>query len=332
MMLLSIFAACLPSAGAAPASAGQSGPTLPDAPQAQSAVEASKPPIDPCALENAAASMASTAAVRGLELSAGRPVNTPARVAMTTLCVPHLPIINWYARFLNGPQVKPFTPLQKAHQAAANVIDPFNLLTIGGVAAITVAANPHSAYGPGIPGYARYVGVSLSQDVTDEFFGAFLIPVLAHEDPHYHRMPNASTGRRIMHCIDQIFWTEGDNGKGMLNYSVLVGFAIENQIANLYVPGERTNLPSSAERYGVALATAPADNFITEFLPDFARHIHVRVVLVQRIIDQVATIESGPPLAAPALEDRAAMPRSLQAARSKAIESGISLHGVKTQK
>ena len=331
-MLLLTFAMCLPAAGAVPALSGQSEPTLPDAPQVKPAVEASHPPIDPCALKNAAASIASTASVRAIELSAGKPVDTPARVASTAICVPHLPIINWYARFLNGPQVKPFTPLQKAHQAATNIIDPFNLLTIGGEAAITVAANPHSAYGPGIPGYARYVGVSLSQDVTDEFFGAFLIPVLAHEDPHYHRMPNASTGRRIMHCIGQIFWTEGDNGKGMVNYSVLVGFAIENQIANLYVPGERTNLSSSAERYGVALATAPADNFITEFVPDFARHIHVQVVLVQRIIDQVARIESGPPLAAPALEDGTAIPGNLQGVRSKAIETGISLHGAKNQK
>lgn len=332
MMLFSIFAICLPPAGAALASPGKSDPALPDAPQAQAAVEASRPAIDPCALKNLGASMASTAAVRGLELSAGKPMDTPPRVASTTLCVPHLPIINWYARFLNGPQVKPFTPLQKAHQAATNIIDPFNLLTIGGEAAIAVAANSHSAYGPGMPGYARYVGVSFSQDVTDEFFGAFLIPVVTHEDPHYHRMPNASKGRRVMHCLDQIFWTEGDNGKGMLNYSVLVGFAIENQIANLYVPGVRTNLPSSAERYGVALATAPADNFITEFLPDVARRIHLRVVLVQRIIDQVATIEGGSPVAGPAVEERVGWRRDLQRARSQAIEPGRNLPGVKTQK
>ncbi len=331
-MLLSSYVVCLLPASAAPASSGKSEPTLPDAPQAQSAVEGSQPPIDPCALKNTGATMASTASVRAFELSAGKPVDGPPRVASTTLCVPHLPIINWYARFLNGPQVKPFTPLQKAHQAAANIVDPYNLLTIGGEAAIAVAANPHSAYGPGMPGYARYVGVSFSQDVTDEFFGAFLIPVVAHEDPHYHRMPNASKRRRILHCLDQIFWTEGDNGKGMLNYSVLVGFAIENQIANLYVPGVRTNLPSSAERYGVALATAPADNFITEFLPDVARHIHFRVVLVQRIIDQVATIEGGSAVAGPAFEEKAGWPDNLPRMRSQAIEPGRSLPGGKTQK
>jgi hypothetical protein len=36
------------------------------------------------------------------------------------------------------------------------------------------------------------------------------------------------------------------------------------------------------------LGIAPTDNFITEFLPNIASHIHVRVVLVRGIINQVA--------------------------------------------
>jgi hypothetical protein len=47
-------------------------------------------------------------------------------------------------------------------------------------------------------------------------------------------------------------------------------------------------LPASAARYGIGLGLAPVDNLITEFLPDVASRIHVRVVFVQRIINQVA--------------------------------------------
>jgi hypothetical protein len=101
-------------------------------------------------------------------------------------------------------------------------------------------------------------------------------------------MPTASIPRRVGHSIEQVVWTQGDNGKGMVNYADLVGFAIEDEIGNLYVPGQKTDLPSSSERYGITLATAPIDNFITEFLPDIARRIHVRVVLIQRIINQAA--------------------------------------------
>jgi hypothetical protein len=79
----------------------------------------------------------------------------------------------------------------------------------------------------------------------------------------------------------------------MLNYADLVGFAIDDEIGNLYIPDQRTNLPASAERYGTGFATAPIDNFVTEFLPDVARKIHVRVVLIQQIINQVANVKDN---------------------------------------
>jgi hypothetical protein len=167
-------------------------------------------------------------------------------------------------------------------------VDPFNAITILGSSAIAVGANAHSDYGPGMAGFGRYVGVSYTQDITLEFFSTFLIPSLVHQDPHYHRMPNASIPRRIRHAIVQVVWTQGDNGKGMVNYADILGFAIVDEIGNFYVPGQQTNLPASAERYGIGLASAPTENFVNEFLPDIARRIHIRVVLFQWIINQVA--------------------------------------------
>ena len=269
---------------------------LPDSPKLQAAATATTPPANPCDVKNAAASMAATAAVRAVSAAsagnAGLPPNPS--VVNTVLCVPHMPVINWYARFLNGPQVKPLTPLEKAHLAGRNVVDPFNIMTILGEAGISVAANSHSVYGPGFYGWGKNAGVSFTQDMTGEFFGTFLIPSIFHQDPHYHRMPSATIKRRAFHCIAQVLWTQGDNGKGMVNYADLVGFALDDAVSDLYVPGQQTNFRASAERYGTGLATAPADNFITEFLPDIARHIHVRVVLVQRIIDQVARTSDTP--------------------------------------
>ena len=198
-------------------------------------------------------------------------------------------------RFTNGPQVKPMTPSEKRWLAARNVVDPFNAVTILGASAIAVGMNAHAAYGPGMTGFARYVGVSYSQDITGEFFGTFLIPTIVHQDPHYHRMPHASIPRRIRHAILQVEWTLGDNGKGMVNYGDIVGFAIDDEIGNLYVPGQKTNLPASGERYGIMLASAPIENFVYEFLPDVARRIHVRVVLFQQIINQVAKTGPGSP-------------------------------------
>jgi hypothetical protein len=205
---------------------------------------------------------------------------------------PPMPIVNFFNRFINGPEVKPLTPKEKARLAAKNLLDPFNAVTILANAAIAVGSNPDSAYGPGMPGFGRYVGVSYSEDMTGEFFGTFLIPSVLHQDPHYHREPHATIPHRVLHAIIQVGWTQGDNGKGMPNYANILGFPIDAEIANLYVPGEKTNLPSTAARVGIGWALAPTDNFITEFLPDVAKRIHVRIVFVQEIINQVA--RTGP--------------------------------------
>ena len=248
----------------------------------------------PCLIKNTGATMAATASMRAMAVYGMTGVNASAgaTAVQTKVCVPFLPMSYWYARFLDGPQVKPLTPEEKALLAGHNLLDPFNLLTIAGEAGISVAANSHSAYGPGFPGWGRYIGVSFTQDLTGEFFGTFLIPSLVHQDPHYHRMPNATIRRRIFHCIAQIAWTQGDNGRGMINYADLGGFAIDDAIGNLYVPGQQTRLSASTERYAIGLATAPIDNFVTEFLPDVARHIHVQVVIIQRVINQVARTDN----------------------------------------
>jgi hypothetical protein len=200
--------------------------------------------------------------------------------------------LNWYERFVNGPHDKPLTPRDKAWLAARNLADPFNLITILGEAGISVGLDSYSPYGPGMTGYARYVGVSVTQDMTGEFFGTFLIPSVAHQDPHYHRMERAKIPRRIGHALLQVVWTQGDNGKGMPNYANLVGFACDDAISNLYVPGRETAGGATAARYVAALATAPIGNFVNEFVPDVARHIHVQIVIIQRIINQVADKET----------------------------------------
>jgi hypothetical protein len=196
--------------------------------------------------------------------------------------------LNAYERFMNGPRDQPLTVADKGWLAARDVADPFNLITIGAEAAVSVGSNSHSAYGPGMPGYGRYVGVSVTQDLTGEFFGTFLIPSLTHQDPRYHRMEGKRIPRRVAHAVAQVFWTQSDYGTGMPNYANLVGFGIDDEISNLYVPGRRTDLPAIAERYATGLASAPLGNIVNEFLPDVASHIHIQIVILQRLINQVA--------------------------------------------
>ncbi|MGA8670687.1 MAG: hypothetical protein WB679_12465 [Terracidiphilus sp.] len=269
--------------------------SLPDAPKPARA-SAPLPLAGPCQVRNAGGNVVAIGSAEALYHAGFGDVDahlTSQPFRMSVPCPIYVPIINWYTRFIDGPKVKPLTPKEKAWLAVRNVTDPFNAITILGTSGIGIASDAHSAYGPGMPGFGKSVGVAYTQDMTGEFFGTFLIPSIVHQDPHYHREPGASIMHRVGHAILQVVWTQGDNGKGMINYANLGGFAIDDEVSNLYVPGRETNLPASSARYAIGLALAPTDNFITEFVPDIAKRIHVQVVLVQRIINQVAKTD-GP--------------------------------------
>lgn len=262
---------------------------LPDAPEARTK---QAPTLGACEVRNQGATASAAGAARMLATAGLAPEDSSAQ-KITAPCRIYVPLMNWYARFQDGPRVKALTPRQKGWLAIRNVADPFNALTILGTSAISVASDPQSSYGPGMPGFGRLVGTSYAQDMTGEFFGTFLIPSIMHQDPHYHRAPGSSIPRRILHAATAVFWGQGDDGRGMLNYGNLIGLGADIAISNLYVPERETNFGASAVRYTTGLSLAPTDNLITEFLPDIARHIHFRVVFIQRIVNQVGRPETG---------------------------------------
>lgn len=286
-----LFAPGHSAAQNAPAPSTEPAPPAAPIAQPESSSKTAKPPkpLDPCDVKNSGASMAATGGVRAVSvLGVGETERNAGNSAVQSKVCTQFMAIDWYERFVTGPDVMRFSPEQKLRLALNNLINPYNLATIAGEAGISVAANAHSPYGPGFDGWAKLSGTNFTQDMTDQFFGTFLIPAVTHTDPHYHRRPDLSIPRRILHCIDQIAWQRDDNGSHALNYSQIVAPVFDIAISNLYVPGLQTRLSVDAERYALDIATAPIDNFITEFVPSIASRIHTHVVFVQRIVDHVA--------------------------------------------
>ena len=214
-----------------------------------------------------------------------KPQASPVGAART----PCAPQENPYRRFLNSTTPTPLTPRQKGTLAFRNVVDPFNLLTVVGNAGVTVAADSHSAYGPGWKGFGRDSGYSLLEDATGEFIGTFLVCSVFSEDPHYHRMPDARPMRRAFHAISRTLVAQNDDGRPMVNYETLIGYTAGAELSNLYIPGIHGNVPSTAARIVTGIATDPISNLITEFLPDVASRVHIRIVFVQQVINDMAT-------------------------------------------
>ncbi len=184
--------------------------------------------------------------------------------------------------------VTPLTSRQKGILATRDVTDPFNLMTIGFFSAITVASNAHSAYGPGFAGWGRESGYSLAVDIQGEVTGTFLIPSLAHEDPRYHRMPRASVSRRIKHALIHTLVSQHDDGSLMPNYATLINYPLSAEISNLYVPNVGTNGAATAQRILAGYATDPIGPLVAEFLPDFAKRVHIHVIFAQQILNHMA--------------------------------------------
>jgi hypothetical protein len=178
--------------------------------------------------------------------------------------------------------------MDKLRIAASNVVDPFNLITIGVSAGINIGSNPDTAYGPGMKGWAKNSGTLLTEDMTGAFFGTFLVPSIMRQDPRYYRMPHASIPRRIANAIVQPVWSRSDSGKPMLNYGSLIGTPMTITLANVYVPGQEQGVGPVAASSAIAIASAPIDNFITEFLPDVAAHFKIRIVILQRLVNHIA--------------------------------------------
>jgi hypothetical protein len=250
-------------------------PTLPDAPSAIMQVAAppsssKRPPL--CAPQRPNISPEATASVQ-------------ARNKALRPCREDNPL----QTVVSSPYVKPLTPEQKFKLAVHDFKDPFSLAVLTAGGGIYIASNAHNPYGPGMKGWGKIEGYSLVQDAQGEFFATFLIPVLAHEDPRYHRMGHGSIPRRVLHAALHTYVSQHDDGRLMPNYAVLGNYVIGSELANLWVPGTAVSAPSTAKRIALGIGLDPTGTMIGEFLPDIARHIHVHNGLIQQLLNTVAT-------------------------------------------
>jgi len=200
-----------------------------------------------------------------------------------------------FQRFLTTNVTIPLTWQQKGYLALHDVTDPGNLATIVGISALTTAIDPHSDYGPGLKGFGKNAGVSLLQDATFEFFGTFAIPSIMHQDPRYFRMPDQPFKKRLIYSISRTIISRSDDGRSIPNYGTLLAYPINAQLSNLYVPGIQSDAASTTKRIFTGYALDPINNVLAEFLPDVAKHVRVRIIFLQRILNNIAVSQTNLP-------------------------------------
>jgi hypothetical protein len=191
---------------------------------------------------------------------------------------------------IEGPeQHMPLTPSGKFRLAVINVSDPFAIGTTALDAEISnVTSKSTSAFGNGAAGFGRRFGMSMADEASSEFFATFLVSSIFHQDPHYHRDPGAGAGRRIGYALSRVVISRSDFGKPMFNYAEVLGTTAAATFEDSY-HFERDQSPgATSQRIFVSIGSDAAWNLLTEFLPDVAKHVNPRLILLRRLAERAA--------------------------------------------
>jgi hypothetical protein len=120
-------------------------------------------------------------------------------------------------------------------------------------------------------GYGKRYAAALADTESGAFFGAFLFPVLLHEDPRYLRSTSRSTLPRIGYAVSQIVVTHDLNGHKTPNFSLILGAVAASGLANAYYPRENRGFGDTMARAGNGILTTAEMNLLREFWPDISR-------------------------------------------------------------
>lgn len=168
---------------------------------------------------------------------------------------------------------KPLRPRQKFVLFLRNASDPFQFVSAGMTAGISMASGENRGYGQGGEGFAKRFGAAMADETSSEFFGSFLFPVMLRQDPRYFRKGEGPFGSRLGHAVTRVVVTRTDSGKRTANWSYLLAALVSASISNAYYPQSERTAGKTFARAGVSLGTGAALAVGAEFWPDIARKL-----------------------------------------------------------
>ncbi|PYY13467.1 MAG: hypothetical protein DMG60_21855 [Acidobacteria bacterium] len=190
---------------------------------------------------------------------------------------------------IQGPeQGPPLGVSGKFRLAVANVSDPFAIITTALDSEFGDATDGHSKLRTGMAGFGQRFGASMAGQATSEMFSTFLISSIFHQDPHYHRDPAAPTHTRIGKALAYVLVTRSDSGKRMFNFAEVLGTTSSSIVEGSFHPEWEKGAGAAAGRIAISIGSDAAWNLMTEFLPDVARHLNPRWMLLRRLADRAS--------------------------------------------
>lgn len=142
-------------------------------------------------------------------------------------------------------------------------------------AAVSQATGSAPLYGGALGGYPQRFGAAVTDILSQNFFGDFLLASALHEDTRYvRRGPAYKLRSRIAYAISRSLVTHTDAGGLTFNWSNVLGSGMSAGLSNAYYPPLSRTPRVTLVNWSTAVAGSGFANLFPEFWPDF--HAWVR--------------------------------------------------------
>jgi hypothetical protein len=142
------------------------------------------------------------------------------------------------------------------------------------------------------PGYWTRYRTELATSESRALLSKYVLPVVFHQDPRYHRMEEGGIFRRGFYAASRVLITRSDDGSSTFNTSHVLGALGSRTMANVYLPNHDRTWGHTLQSTGSVLLSDVGRNLMREFGPDLkARFFGTRLgAKFSRIAQRVRTI------------------------------------------
>ncbi|HLI64472.1 MAG TPA: hypothetical protein VKV05_13830 [Terriglobales bacterium] len=139
----------------------------------------------------------------------------------------------------------------------------------------------YPSFGGGMAGYGRRLAAATAGAESANFFGTFALPALFHQDPRYFRSNDASISDRLAYAASRVVIGRSDDGRSVLNTSLILSQFVQAAVSNAYVPYGRETVSGTITNALTGLGSVAQARILNEFWPDikaFLSHHEPKVV------------------------------------------------------
>ncbi len=169
------------------------------------------------------------------------------------------------------PDAPPYVPLTRQQKFDLFVHRGYSFDTISGAIMDSITAQVTGAYpsfGGGMGGYGKRLAAATAGAESASFFSTFALPALLHQDPRYFRATQTEVSQRLAYAASRVFIGRSDDGRNVINTSLILSQFIQAAVSNAYIPYRRETVSGTMENALAGLGSVAQARVLNEFWPD----------------------------------------------------------------